>query len=246
VCTLDTVGMFSTKHGNSVRSLSVLRVSLFTTAYIYHGMRNAHTQPQKIGLTQCRMPSLGVLAIPALIEAETHGDPEFEAVAVVVRQVSSREEESAEHPQTAHECAGMRQGPRLQRTGTVNTKTSTIKPTAARCLWKCKKGLRFSRLSIFMLAYMGLGMVIFMNLFRQSVPTIGRWWHNVTWNASSEEPPPLPPVEHPRWSAVQALYFSVVTITTVGYGDLGPFSGGTDPSGEALLLLIVYVSAAWL
>jgi voltage-gated potassium channel len=30
------------------------------------------------------------------------------------------------------------------------------------------------------------------------------------------------------WSIIQALYFSVVTLTTVGYGDLAPTSDGTQ------------------
>lgn len=30
------------------------------------------------------------------------------------------------------------------------------------------------------------------------------------------------------WTIVQALYFSVVTLTTVGYGDLHPTSAGTE------------------
>jgi voltage-gated potassium channel len=30
------------------------------------------------------------------------------------------------------------------------------------------------------------------------------------------------------WSIIQALYFSVVTLTTVGYGDLHPTSDGTQ------------------
>jgi voltage-gated potassium channel len=32
------------------------------------------------------------------------------------------------------------------------------------------------------------------------------------------------------WTIVQALYFSVVTLTTVGYGDLHPTSAGTQIS----------------
>ena len=30
------------------------------------------------------------------------------------------------------------------------------------------------------------------------------------------------------WTVIQALYFSVVTLTTVGYGDLHPTSSGTE------------------
>ena len=30
------------------------------------------------------------------------------------------------------------------------------------------------------------------------------------------------------WTVIQALYFSVVTLTTVGYGDLHPTSAGTQ------------------
>ena len=30
------------------------------------------------------------------------------------------------------------------------------------------------------------------------------------------------------WTVIQALYFSVVTLTTVGYGDLHPTSAGTE------------------
>jgi voltage-gated potassium channel Kch len=30
------------------------------------------------------------------------------------------------------------------------------------------------------------------------------------------------------WTIIQALYFSVVTLTTVGYGDLHPTSAGTE------------------
>jgi voltage-gated potassium channel len=37
------------------------------------------------------------------------------------------------------------------------------------------------------------------------------------------------------WTIVQALYFSVVTLTTVGYGDLHPTSAGTQ------IFTIIYI-----
>lgn len=37
------------------------------------------------------------------------------------------------------------------------------------------------------------------------------------------------------WTIIQALYFSVVTLTTVGYGDLHPTSAGTQ------IFTIVYI-----
>jgi voltage-gated potassium channel len=37
------------------------------------------------------------------------------------------------------------------------------------------------------------------------------------------------------WSIIQALYFSVVTLTTVGYGDLHPTSDGTQ------IFTIIYI-----
>ena len=37
------------------------------------------------------------------------------------------------------------------------------------------------------------------------------------------------------WTIVQALYFSVVTLTTVGYGDLTPTSAGTQ------IFTIIYI-----
>ena len=38
-----------------------------------------------------------------------------------------------------------------------------------------------------------------------------------------------------HWTIVQALYFSVVTLTTVGYGDLHPTSAGTQ------IFTIIYI-----
>jgi voltage-gated potassium channel len=38
-----------------------------------------------------------------------------------------------------------------------------------------------------------------------------------------------------HWTIVQALYFSVVTLTTVGYGDFAPTSAGTQ------IFTIVYI-----
>ena len=37
------------------------------------------------------------------------------------------------------------------------------------------------------------------------------------------------------WTIIQALYFSVVTLTTVGYGDLTPTSAGTQ------IFTIIYI-----
>ena len=37
------------------------------------------------------------------------------------------------------------------------------------------------------------------------------------------------------WTVIQALYFSVVTLTTVGYGDLHPTSAGTQ------IFTIIYI-----
>jgi voltage-gated potassium channel Kch len=37
------------------------------------------------------------------------------------------------------------------------------------------------------------------------------------------------------WTLIQALYFSVVTLTTVGYGDLHPTSAGTQ------IFTIIYI-----
>jgi voltage-gated potassium channel len=37
------------------------------------------------------------------------------------------------------------------------------------------------------------------------------------------------------WTIIQALYFSVVTLTTVGYGDLHPTSDGTE------IFTIIYI-----
>ena len=37
------------------------------------------------------------------------------------------------------------------------------------------------------------------------------------------------------WTIIQALYFSVVTVTTVGYGDLHPTSAGTQ------IFTIIYI-----
>ena len=37
------------------------------------------------------------------------------------------------------------------------------------------------------------------------------------------------------WTIIQALYFSVVTLTTVGYGDLHPTSAGTQ------IFTIIYI-----
>ena len=37
------------------------------------------------------------------------------------------------------------------------------------------------------------------------------------------------------WTIVEALYFSVVTLTTVGYGDLSPTSAGTQ------IFTIIYI-----
>ncbi len=37
------------------------------------------------------------------------------------------------------------------------------------------------------------------------------------------------------WSIIQALYFSVVTLTTVGYGDLHPTTDGTQ------IFTIIYI-----
>ena len=37
------------------------------------------------------------------------------------------------------------------------------------------------------------------------------------------------------WTIIEALYFSVVTLTTVGYGDLSPTSAGTQ------IFTIVYI-----
>ena len=37
------------------------------------------------------------------------------------------------------------------------------------------------------------------------------------------------------WTVIQALYFSVVTLTTVGYGDLTPTSAGTQ------IFTIIYI-----
>jgi voltage-gated potassium channel len=37
------------------------------------------------------------------------------------------------------------------------------------------------------------------------------------------------------WTIIQALYFSVVTLTTVGYGDLHPTSAGTE------IFTIIYI-----
>ena len=37
------------------------------------------------------------------------------------------------------------------------------------------------------------------------------------------------------WSVIQALYFSIVTLTTVGYGDFAPTSDGTQ------IFTIIYI-----
>ena len=56
-----------------------------------------------------------------------------------------------------------------------------------------------------------------------------------------------------KWTVVDALYFSVVTLTTVGYGDMGP---STDASkifttlwsffGVALIAALISIVSEWI
>ena len=69
------------------------------------------------------------------------------------------------------------------------------------------------------------------------------WWKHApaaNWTAASDQPPPLAPLVFLDWTVIDALYFTMATISTVGYGDLSPL---VDDNGEATMLIftVMYI-----
>lgn len=89
-------------------------------------------------------------------------------------------------------------------------------------------------------AYIVIGMAIYESNERSPMPISGRWWVNSTWNATSDQPPPEQPTEQLRWTYLDAVYFAVVTVSTVGYGDFSPLSDA-HASGGMMFFTIMYV-----
>jgi hypothetical protein len=169
------------------------------------------------------------------------GLAEVEVVSAPV-QTSTRVSDDSVRTESALETSGLERSlskPRLTR----SQSTFTRAPRRVKAGWKFKKRLFRGRLPIFIIVYISLGMLMFMYSFQQAVPVGGEWWRNDTWNSSSDEPPPLEPDKAQAWSWLDALYYSVTTISTVGYGDYSPFSGTKDPPGGLILVVVIYVRA---